>query len=48
MFRRRSAPFKFDEAYRMRHNPTPAENIHYLTYVNENTLVFEKGEKGIC
>jgi very-short-patch-repair endonuclease len=26
MFRRhRSAPFKFDEAYRMRHNPTPAE-----------------------
>ncbi len=23
--RRRSAPFKFDEAYRMRHNPTPAE-----------------------
>lgn len=26
MFRgRRTAPFKYDEAYRMRHNPTPAE-----------------------
>jgi very-short-patch-repair endonuclease len=24
-FRRKSAAYKFDEAYRMRHNPTPAE-----------------------
>ena len=23
--RRRTAPFKYDEAYRMRYNPTPAE-----------------------